>query len=377
VASIREIEAKSILRKSRKIDSWFLCRYGMNLYRGCAHDCTYCDGRAEKYAVTGTFGEEVEVKVNAVELLAKELDPTRRRVKLARSYLMLGGGVGDSYQPAEAEYRLTRRVLELLAGLGWPVHVLTKSTLVERDLSLLASIHRASGAVVSMSFSSVDNTLGAQFEPGVPVPSERLRVLARFKRAGIPVGIFLMPVIPLVTDSEPVLEQAVCGARELGADFICFGGLTLKEGRQKEHYLAALAHTHPELVEPTRRLYAAADPWGQARGDYYDAIQKRFARLAFKYRIPPRMPPALFRDLLGRRDLAVVILEHLDYLYRLRGRRTPFGRVAWALSQLKEQGELGATPTLSGFHPETRRIIEEVYRTGRCALHEGLLVGEP
>jgi hypothetical protein len=153
--------------------------------------------------------------------------------------------------------------------------------------------------------------------------------------------------------------------------------MTLKEGRQKEHYLAGLARTHPELVEPTRRLYAGADPWGQAGGGYYDTIERRFARLAFKYRIPPRMPPALFRDLLSRRDLAVVILEHLDYLYRLRGRRTPLGLAAWVLSQIKEQGELGAAPPLSGLPPEARRIIEEVYRTGRCALHERLLAGEP
>jgi DNA repair photolyase len=348
----------------------------MNLYRGCAHDCTYCDGRAEKYGVAGTFGQEVEVKVNAVELLAKELDPARRRVKLARSYLMLGGGVGDSYQPAEADYRLSRRVLELLAGLGWPVHVLTKSTLVERDLDLLVSIGRTSGAVLSMSFSSADDTLGAQFEPGVPAPSERLRVLARFKKAGLPVGVFLLPVIPLITDSEHVIEETVCRAQELGADFICFGGMTLKEGRQKEHYLAALARTHPQLVEPTRHLYSGADRWGQAGGGYFDTVEKRFARLARKYRIPPRMPPALFRDLLSRRDLAVVILEHLDYLYRLQGRPTPLGRAAWALSQLEESEEPAAEPSLSGFHPHARQIIEEVYRTGRCALHERFLVGE-
>jgi hypothetical protein len=71
------------------------------------------------------------------------------------------------------------------------------------------------------------------------------------------------------------------------------------------------------------------------------------ARVAFIYRIHPRMPPALFRDLLSRRDLAVVILEHLDYLYRLRGRQTPLGRAAWALSRLGEPGELGAASPLS------------------------------
>ena len=91
---IRETEARSILLKHKKIDSWFISRYGLNLYRGCTHNCVYCDGRSERYHVNGPFGENVTVKINAVEVLARELDPKRRRVKLKPSYIMLGGGVG-------------------------------------------------------------------------------------------------------------------------------------------------------------------------------------------------------------------------------------------------------------------------------------------
>ncbi len=140
--TLREIPARSLLRKQKRVDSWFLSRCGMNLYRGCGHDCAYCDGRAEKYAVEGEFGAEVEVKVNAVELLRRELGPAARRRESAPSgFVLLGGGVGDSYQPAEERYGLARRALELLLELGRPVHVLTKSALVERDLDLLARIH--------------------------------------------------------------------------------------------------------------------------------------------------------------------------------------------------------------------------------------------
>jgi DNA repair photolyase len=109
--NIREIKAKSILLKHKKIDSWFVSRYGMNLYRGCAHNCMYCDGRSERYQVDGVFGENVVVKTNAVEVLRRELKPIGRRVKLKPSYIMVGGGVGDSYQPAEETYQLTRRTL--------------------------------------------------------------------------------------------------------------------------------------------------------------------------------------------------------------------------------------------------------------------------
>ena len=94
--TIKEIEAKSILRKYKKIESWFLTCYGMNLYRGCQHNCVYCDGRSEKYQVDGEFGEDVVVKINAIEVLRRELDPRRKRTPFKRGYVGVGGGVGDS-----------------------------------------------------------------------------------------------------------------------------------------------------------------------------------------------------------------------------------------------------------------------------------------
>ncbi len=94
--TIREIKAKSILRKYKKVETWFLTCYGMNLYRGCHHNCVYCDGRSEKYRVDGEFGEDVAVKVNAIELLRRELDPKRKRTPFKRGYVGVGGGVGDS-----------------------------------------------------------------------------------------------------------------------------------------------------------------------------------------------------------------------------------------------------------------------------------------
>lgn len=93
----KEIQAKSILRKYKKIDSWFVSQYRMNLYRGCTHNCIYCDGRSEKYQVNGNFGEEVVVKINAIDILKKELAKSRKKIPLKNSFIMIGGGVGDSY----------------------------------------------------------------------------------------------------------------------------------------------------------------------------------------------------------------------------------------------------------------------------------------
>jgi DNA repair photolyase len=86
--AIKEVAAKSILRKHKKIDSWFLSRYGMNLYRGCTHNCVYCDGRAEGYYVEGEFGSDVAVKINALEVLRRELDSKRKRTPFKRGYII-------------------------------------------------------------------------------------------------------------------------------------------------------------------------------------------------------------------------------------------------------------------------------------------------
>ena len=175
--TIKEIEAKSILRKHKKIDSWFVSHYGLNLYRGCTHNCVYCDGRSERYYVDGEFGEDVSVKVNAIEVLRRELDPKKKRVPFKRSFIMLGGGVGDSYQPIEKRYQLSRKALQLFYEYKFPVHVLTKSNLIKRDIDILKKINDQRRAVVSYSFSSVDDPISAIFEPGVHC--ENLKVLVK------------------------------------------------------------------------------------------------------------------------------------------------------------------------------------------------------
>ncbi|RLF92375.1 radical SAM protein, partial [Thermococci archaeon] len=253
--TIKEIEAKSILRKHKKIDSWFISHYGMNLYRGCAHNCVYCDGRSEKYNVDGEFGEDVTVKVNAIELLRRELKPKRKRTPLKKSFIMIGGGVGDSYQPIEKSYQLTRKALELMYEYNLPVHMLTKSTLIERDIDILKKINEKNRAIVSFSFSSVNDKISAIFEPGVPPPSERLKTLAFFKSEGIPCGMFLLPVIPFRTNKQELMEESVKKANKVGLDFVIFGGMTLKDGRQKDYFLNVLKEHYPDLAKEYQKIY--------------------------------------------------------------------------------------------------------------------------
>ena len=372
--SVREIQAKSILIKRKYIDSWFVSRYGMNLYRGCLHNCTYCDGRAEGYYVEGEFGQDVCVKLNAPQILRRELDPARRRKPLKGGYFFLGGGVGDSYQSLEETYNLSRQALELMAEFGYPVQILTKSTLVRRDLDLLERINRQSRALVCCSISSVEERISRIYEPGVPSPAERLETLKCFKARGIPCGLFLLPVIPFVTDTEELIEEALQAAADAGVDYLIFGGMTLKEGRQASYFLRHLARHHPQFLGEYRKIYRG-DRWGRATGEYYRRLNERFRRVARKHNLPLRMPPELFGDLLDEKDRVVVMLDQMDYLFHLRGKASAYGSAARAVAGLGKpiRDQLRRGSPLPGINGRARALIEEILETGSAEQYEQLL----
>ena len=374
--NIREIEAKSILRKYKKIESWFLTCYGMNLYRGCQHNCVYCDGRSEKYQVGGEFGEDVVVKINAIEVLRRELDPRRKRTPFKKGYVGVGGGVGDSYQPAEKKYELTRKTLHLLYEKNFPVHILTKSILVRRDIDIIKKINERNRAIVSFSFSSVDDNISRVFEPGVPSPSERLETIRFLKGEGIACGMFLLPVIPFITDSPKLIGDTVRKAHEVGIDFIVFGGMTLKEGRQKDYFLNVLKKKYPDFIVEYQNIYRESK-WGSAIDEYYGSIYLTFNTIARKYKIPQRIPPALYKDILSENDLVIVILEHIDYLLKMQGKKSPYRYAAYSISKLKEplstmKGEL---QKLKGVGKVTEGIILEILETGSSSYYKKLLTG--
>ncbi len=346
----------------------------MNLYRGCTHNCVYCDGRAEGYYVEGEFGKDIVVKVNALDVLNRELNPKRKRTPFKSGYIMVGGGVGDSYQSVEEDYQLTRRTLALLCEKRLPVHILTKSTLVKRDVDILKKINEQSKAIVSFSFSSTDETISRIFEPGVPSPQKRLETISFFKDNGIACGMFLLPVIPFITDRKEVMEKTMKDAKEAGVDFIIFGGMTLKVGKQKKYFLNVLRQFDKNLEIEYQMIYPDSK-WGEARQEYYDQIHTLFHSLMRQYRIPKRIPPELFKDLLFENDLVIIILEHLDYLLKLEGKKSPFGYAAYSISQLKKplSTMLNDLHTLAGIGNTTEQIIREILRTGCSSYYEKLL----
>lgn len=372
---IKEVEAKSLLRKYKKTDSWFIAAYGMNVYRGCAHNCTYCDGRADGYFVEGEFGKDIQVKINAPELLAKELDPTGKRKPKRRGFIVTGGGVGDAYQPAEKKYGLSRKILEIINQFNYPVHILTKSTLVERDIEIIKEINQKTRAIVSFSFSSMDDEIGKAMEPHVPAPYERLQIISSLKKEGIACGIYYMPVIPYVTDTHRQVEQVFRKGKEAGIDFIAYGAMTLKPGRQKDYFIKVLEKFKPNVLPAYENTYLN-NQWGGAKNEYYKILNERILTINKKYKIPLRIPVILYSAILEENDTVSVALEQIDYLLAIRGDKSPYGFAAWNISQLPYpvSSVRKNLQSIKGVGPVTEKLILEILDTGDCLYLKKLLV---
>ena len=153
--TVNEQKAKSLLIKHKKVNSWFVNHYGMNLYRGCNHNCIYCDGRAENYYVKGDFAKDITVKTNALKILEKELILKTKKNQIQKHIICIGGGVSDSYQTLEKKYQLTRGVLNLLLKYKTPVHIITKSTLILRDIDLLKQINNSNSSFANLNLRNI------------------------------------------------------------------------------------------------------------------------------------------------------------------------------------------------------------------------------
>lgn len=305
-ARVEEIEAKSVARGSGT-DAWFLARYGANLYRGCEHGCLYCDGRAEKYRVGGDFARDLQVKVNALSLLEDELSRAKEP-----GFIFVGGGVCDAFQPVEEKYRLARGVLELALKLRFPVHVLTKSALVERDLDLLERINAERRAILSFSVTSVDERLRERFEPGAAPFAERFRILEKARARGIATGLMAMPLLPGLSDQPEQVRALVARAAGAGVRFVCFAGLTLRPGVQQQTYLDALRASHPDLLPGYQTLYRAQRPSGAPDVRYSDRLYGRCREALSEHGLPGRIPRDVFTGLLPTYTEVAVLLEHED-----------------------------------------------------------------
>lgn len=236
------VEAKGILSSNN----------GMNIYRGCTHGCIYCDSRSKCYGFTHEF-EDVEVKMNAPELLERALKSKRKRCMIGT------GAMCDPYLHAEEDLRLTRRCLELISQYEYGIAIQTKSTRILRDLDLLREINRKAKAVVQMTMTTYNEELCKIIEPDVSTTRERFDALLQFKKAGLPTIVWLTPILPFINDTEENIRGILDYCIEAGVKgIICFGmGVTLRDGN-REYFYRALDKHFPGIKNKYIKTYGNA-----------------------------------------------------------------------------------------------------------------------
>lgn len=262
-----EVNAKRIINKVPD-QSRMPFRYTINAYRGCSHACRYCFARPTHdylgFNIAEDFDSRIVVKVNAVARARAELASRRWR----GDAIAMGTNT-DPYQKAEARYHLTRGLIEVLTDAGNPFSILTKSTLVLRDLDVLRAAARRTEIGLNLSIGTLETDVWRLLEPGTPPPRGRLEAVRRLNGAGIPCGVLIAPVVPGLSDDDDHLEAIANACRDAGATSVHALALHLRP-KVREHYLAFLADRRPDLLELYRRRFP--------RGSYQpEDVQRRIA----------------------------------------------------------------------------------------------------
>jgi DNA repair photolyase len=228
-------------------------KFSINAYRGCSHACQYCFARPTHEYLGLGIGEDFErklvVKVNAVERVRAEL----RGPNWAGDLIAMGTNT-DPYQHAEGKYHLTRGIVEVLADARNPFSILTKSTLILRDLDLLVDAASKTDVRCNLSIGTLDDEVWKATEPKTPHPKRRVEAVRRLNDAGIRTGVLIAPIIPGWSDDPKKLEELTEACLDAGAVSVSPVALHLRSGT-KEHFLGFLEQAKPELATRLRIRY--------------------------------------------------------------------------------------------------------------------------
>ncbi|WP_106180552.1 Rv2578c family radical SAM protein [Prauserella shujinwangii] len=280
--TFHEVCARSVLNKVPGA-SRMPFRWTVNPYRGCSHACTYCYARGSHTYLDldpgRDFDTQVVVKVNAPEVLAAQL----RRPSWTREHVAMGTNT-DPYQRAEGRYRLMPGIIKALGGSGTPFSILTKGTVLTRDLPLLRSVAADVPVGLGVSLALLDRDLQQRLEPGTPTPRARLDLVRRAADAGLPCGVFVAPVLPWLTDTTEALDRLLAAVAGAGATGVTVIPLHLRPGA-REWFTRWLGAERPELVPRYRELYRGGS---YADRGYRRALAERVAPLVRRHGLDRR-----------------------------------------------------------------------------------------
>ena len=258
--------------------------YAINPYRGCEFACRYCYARYTHEFLDLTpedFERKIYFKQNAAWLLQQEL----RRLKPGQEIAI--GTATDPYQPLERKQRVTRSLLEVFARTsGFRLGIVTKSTLIERDLELLVEISRRHNLTVHLTVTTMNARLARILEPRAPRPDLRIRTLALLRQAGIRAGVLCSPLMPGITDSRSSIEAVARAAASAGAGFFAAGALFLKPCSLPT-FLRFVAEHFPGQLAAYQRRYSAGAFVAPA---YRDRVAAIVASVRSQYKLGGRLP---------------------------------------------------------------------------------------
>ena len=294
---------RRVITRNRSPDIGF--DQSINPYRGCEHGCIYCFARPT-HAFLGLspgldFDTRLIARPDAHEILEREL-----RAKSYRPAVIAMGTNTDPYQPIEREYRTVRRILETLHEYQHPVAIVTKGTLIERDVDILGEMGRLGLARAGISVTTLDARLARKMEPRAPSPKRRLETIRRLAEAGCPVRVMVAPVVPALTDHE--LEAILAEAAEAGA--IAASWIMLRLPLEVSPLFQEwLAEHYPDRAQRVmgrvRELHNGRDydpEWGRrmtGQGVFADMVAHRFSISARRLDLATKLPP-LRTDLFTR-----------------------------------------------------------------------------
>lgn len=263
----------------------------LNPYRGCEFGCQYCYARYTHEFMeiwdTRDFERKIYAKTDAPERLRAELRQGRDK-----GLPIALGTATDPYQPAEKQFEITRRMIEIFAEFrGLDLSITTKSVLILRDLDLLQTLAERHRFSVHMTVTTCDERLARLLEPKAPTPVQRLEAVRKLAAAGIRVGVNAMPVLPGLNDAPRMLEALAAQAAQAGAQFL-YGNILFLMPSAMKSFMPFLEREFPHLVKRYRKLYARS---AYLRGEYPEKISSLMADLRTRYRLDGNrgeLPPA-------------------------------------------------------------------------------------
>lgn len=297
------------------INDYFLSSYTLSIYDGCEFGCRYCDGWASRMR---PFNETVRIATNLSDLVAEELQ------QIDRGDLIGITALTDPYQPAEANNRLTRQILRQFADCGQPCLILTKSPAVLEDIPLLKRIHEQSLAVVVFTLLTTDPYLAEKIEDKAPAPALRLDAIAQLKRAGIPAGVALIPVIPYVNDTDFTLGITLRAVADAGADFLIWDYLHIPGERHRARINEMLARIGSYPPSYYRDLYGpstlVSSPPALPDANYRADRDREILARCDSLNLPVRPPHELYAGRLAPRNEAALLIKHTAFRDAVQGR---------------------------------------------------------